>query len=496
MALDEAEMYHRMHKWYNSPECDALRAAWGPYPAAPGALQSWPGFVAVTNAFLDSDAAADERSAVAAAAEPVAAEAVSEPVGASEVVPEVVEHEVEGGVVTEQPGAASDELSWFSSRREAGSGTAEQTAVASIEFLGRWHENNDDAAMLVKLKARWGGKEGSISAARVAFGRLIDELVQKKAPSGILAARRKGLFSWSASPDDLSFQRHGFVDMKSDRRKNIRFADFEGVIDTLGGDNLNAVYRVTLPSGGLDRSKWAGRPPPLAPEDLHTGPRDDGLLSTGEISGEYFSMFQLFLCYNSMTVMARGPDVIETWRSGLMCFPWFAVIAPMAGAAVLTRKPGTNKFGEETFWADGRVTETNREDEEMIQYRKRPHSQKRTFRKVETRDLAGTWCGCCCNICIPLWPFSCLYWTTNQALDEDRYAESGLRLSLCPYWSISETYTRTYHDGGGGRSYPTNVFVLEDAVTCIEGGCCPKDRAHYRNSGYAAGGGLFAKKCG
>ena len=54
---DETEVYHRMHKWYNSPERDALRAAWGAYPATPGALQAWPGFVAVTNAFLDYEAA-------------------------------------------------------------------------------------------------------------------------------------------------------------------------------------------------------------------------------------------------------------------------------------------------------------------------------------------------------------------------------------------------------------------------------------------------------
>ena len=54
---DATEVYHRMHEWYDSPECDALRAAWGPYPATPGALQAWPGFVRVTNAFLDYEAA-------------------------------------------------------------------------------------------------------------------------------------------------------------------------------------------------------------------------------------------------------------------------------------------------------------------------------------------------------------------------------------------------------------------------------------------------------
>ena len=39
--------------------------------------------------------------------------------------------------------------------------------------------------------------------------------------------------------------------------------------------------------GGLDADKWAGRPPPPAPEELYTGPRSDGLLSTDEISGEF-----------------------------------------------------------------------------------------------------------------------------------------------------------------------------------------------------------------
>ena len=52
-AADATEMYKRIADWYNSPECDALRAAWGQYPASPETLESWPGFVAVTNAYLD-----------------------------------------------------------------------------------------------------------------------------------------------------------------------------------------------------------------------------------------------------------------------------------------------------------------------------------------------------------------------------------------------------------------------------------------------------------
>ena len=50
----KTKMYHRMQVWYNeAPETAALRAAWGAYPTTPRALEAWPGFVQVTNAFLD-----------------------------------------------------------------------------------------------------------------------------------------------------------------------------------------------------------------------------------------------------------------------------------------------------------------------------------------------------------------------------------------------------------------------------------------------------------
>ena len=198
----------------------------------------------------------------------------------------------------ETPAASADESrGWFSwllgPRRESGATAdaeaskpkikqAAGEAVASIEFLGRWNDNIDDLAMPVKFKAKYYGGDHFV---RVVLGKLVDELVRNKAPSGILAInhrsykecgspRHEQLFSWSVSPDDLSFQRHGFADMKS-RHKNIRFADFEGAIDTLGSDHKSAVYRVTLPSGGLDRSKWAGRPPPPAHD--HERPPDEWL---------------------------------------------------------------------------------------------------------------------------------------------------------------------------------------------------------------------------
>ena len=75
-------------------------------------------------------------------------------------------------------------------------------------------------------------------------------------------------------------------------------------------------------------------------------------------------------------------------------------------------------------------------------YKKRQTSQKRAFQKVETRDLAGKWCGCGCVPFVPEWPFSGVSCSTKKALDEDRYEESGLGF-LLGLPCLVETTTRT-----------------------------------------------------
>ena len=69
------EMYNQIAAWYNQPENAALRARWGAYPD-PEELQTWPGFVRVTNAFLDAtvldgEAVTSPASNVVVDAEPV-----------------------------------------------------------------------------------------------------------------------------------------------------------------------------------------------------------------------------------------------------------------------------------------------------------------------------------------------------------------------------------------------------------------------------------------
>ena len=78
-GTDATTMYHRMAGWYNdAPESAALRAAWGAYPASPETLEAWPGFVQVTNAFLDH-------------------------AGPPPIAPEAVQVEEEGPPVSEEP---------------------------------------------------------------------------------------------------------------------------------------------------------------------------------------------------------------------------------------------------------------------------------------------------------------------------------------------------------------------------------------------------------
>ena len=68
-------MYNQIAAWYKKPGNAGLRARWGPFPE-PEEFQTWPGFVRVTNAFLDAtvldgEAVTSPASNVVVDAEPV-----------------------------------------------------------------------------------------------------------------------------------------------------------------------------------------------------------------------------------------------------------------------------------------------------------------------------------------------------------------------------------------------------------------------------------------
>ena len=145
----------------------------------------------------------------------------------------------------------------------------------------------------------------------------------------------------------------------------------------------------------------------------------------------------------------------------------------------MTRKPGTNQFDWMTFSADGTSSGG---------FIKRPDSQKRAFQKVETRDLAGKWCGCWCNpFCFAL---SCFYCTTKRALNEDQYEEEGCYCPthppflLCPVGPT--THTRKYVNG-----HATNGFADNSGGDVKTG-----DVHWHRDPGCAGKNSFFAKKAG
>ena len=375
-------------------------------------------------------------------------------------------------------------------------------AVGSLEFIGTWTEHNKKHRRLMPIKIDGGTWHADEELKiRFALGKLVDELVRNKVSSGVLAiscwteknkrTKPDGTFdgnaprtkkvwgiSWSSRPDDESYQRLGLISMQAPLG-DIYFAGFDGVISPARSwETKNEVYRVTLPSGGLDRWKWAGRPPPLAPEELYTGPRDDGLLSTGEISGEYYSgryEFSSCTCCRSMNVMPHGPDAIEMWISGCCFLPPLIMGIPFGDGRVATREPGTNTFDGRTFSADGTVENENRGDFlcdcEKFPYKKRPNS--RAFGKVETRDIAGTWCSCCSIPVAPVLGFTRC--TTKRALNEDQYTESGCWFFLCfPLSPVCNTHTRLYENGHATNGFARNFYDAahpDDVVRYRDAGC-------------------------
>ena len=57
-GTDQANKLHEVHddmaRWYQAPQQAALHQTFGPFPP-PDRFEAWPGFVPVTNAFMDAE---------------------------------------------------------------------------------------------------------------------------------------------------------------------------------------------------------------------------------------------------------------------------------------------------------------------------------------------------------------------------------------------------------------------------------------------------------
>ena len=340
------------------------------------------------------------------------------------------------------------------------------------------------------------GEEGATTEPVVA-----SETIERDAPAEGAAGESRGWFSSLLGP----------------RRESGAEADAEASkpeIEQAAGEVVPEVMERAAPAkgptrGSVEATGKENRPPSPAPADLRLVSTDDSdrLLST-DISGDYRGSCFGSLC-TSMIVVPLGADLIEVKKSYWFCLPPLFV-GPYGDGDVWIRNPNTNVFYRKryghgakdgsdvvTFSADGTATAKLCFQNS---YQKKAVSQKRTFQKVDTGDLAGTWCSCMYYPVVPLFfcTTGCLC-TTKKALDEDRYEESGCGCSLVPPFIVlprrddpgrAGPYTRTRFYANG---HPTNGFyagIFEP----------PESQQNfirwYSDASYGAGGepGIFSKK--
>ena len=323
------------------------------------------------------------------------------------------------------------------------------------------------------------------------------ETIERDAPAEGAAGESRGWFSSLLGP----------------RRESGAEADAEASkpeIEQAAGEVVPEVMERAAPAkgptrGSVEATGKENRPPSPAPADLRLVSTDDSdrLVSTDEISGDYRGSCFPSVC-TSMTVVPLGADMIEATRSYWLFLPPLCV-GPYVEGDVWIRNPDTNAFRHwqdpdpestdvMTFSADG----TARKPGEGV-YKKRPGSQKRAFQKVDTGDLAGTWCSCMFNPFVPCWVCTsgCLC-TTKKALNQDQYEESGCGLSLPlplpllprrddPGRAGPYTRTRVYVNGHPTNGFYTGIFTPPDhQLNFIR---------WYSDASYGSGGmGVFSKK--
>ena len=340
------------------------------------------------------------------------------------------------------------------------------------------------------------GEEGATTEPVVA-----SETIERDAPAEGAAGESRGWFSSLLGP----------------RRESGAEADAEASkpeIEQAAGEVVPEVMERAAPAkgptrGSVEATGKENRPPAPAPADLRLVSTDDSdrLLSTDDISGDYRGSCFGSLC-TSMIVVPLGADWIEARKSYWFCLPPLCV-GPYGDGDVWIRNPDTNAFHRNghgtkdesdvvTFSADG--TAAAKFCFQNLSYQKKAVSQKRTFQKVDTGDLAGTWCSCMYYTCVPLCCLlgGCLC-TTKKALNQDQYEESGCGCRLAPPFIVlprrddpgrAGPYTRTRFYANG---HPTNGFyagIFEP----------PESQQNfirwYSDASYGAGGepGIFSKK--
>ena len=179
-----------------------------------------------------------------------------------------------------------------------------------IEFVGLWRDSGS-RAMPIKM----GVAPHDPNQVRRAFDTLVGEMRRAGVTSGILAAQSYNQMHWSANPNESGYKRHGFIgdrpeqatrsswSQRTHQHEGLRFEGFDGVMDILGGDWQNAVYRVSLPGGAAGvQAQAMEREAPAMECDPSRG------FDAYRTGGCYFGSCILPVIWTTFKITPTGPD--------------------------------------------------------------------------------------------------------------------------------------------------------------------------------------------
>jgi hypothetical protein len=119
--------------------------------------------------------------------------------------------------------------------------------------MGLWRDTGD-RAMPIKMNVN----PGNSNQVKEAFEALVREMREKNSATGFIAAQSYNQMHWSTDPNEAGFKKHGLIGFEASdaiksswsgrehKNDNLTFEGFEGVMNILGGDWQNAVYRVSF----------------------------------------------------------------------------------------------------------------------------------------------------------------------------------------------------------------------------------------------------------
>ena len=354
-----------------------------------------------------------------------------------------------------------------------------------IEFLGLWKDTGS-RAMPIKM----GVNASDPHQVRRAFDTLVGEMRRKGVTSGTLAAQSYNQMHWSANPNEQGYQRHGFIgwsdkargsswSKRTHRHEGMRIDGYEGVIDVLGGDWQNAVYRVTLAgaaSGAGAAGASAGGVRPLSME-RETEP---GAFDAYRTEGCYFGSCILPVIWTTFYIHATGPDTAQasgaSFCLNVIPIPWsIALTRSDRRLRGLTNPQDPNSHAIFDFNHAGNCYCQKGGNEEPIAWgvqlcgasccpccigpsHKGNGAPDGATGSITSHDMKGTWV-----ICAPPFGWS-VYKATPYQSDPNRYHEQGLccLFNLFPL-PTDEVWTRAPH---------TNNFHKDKNPADVVTFCC------------------------